>query len=104
MAWYWILYWVGYPISFVIWVVFLFGESANKKQILEHARERDWTTDSDELDYYRSLWGLALGPIAASFVWPAFIVFVVVVALIMSIGWLLDKAVSSAMSKEKAND
>ena len=103
MAWYWILYWAGYLISFVIWVVAMAGGSADKKQTLEHAREKDWSTDYAEVDYYSSLWALALAPIVASFVWPAMAAFVLVAVFIMSIGWLLDKAVTATI-KEPTND
>jgi len=101
MDWYWILYWVGYPVSFLSWTYAMAEQAADAKRELEWRREREMY--SSEFDYYSSLWALALAPIFASFLWPAVLAFALVVAFIASIGWLLDSAVSAFM-KDSPNE
>lgn len=101
MAWYWILYWVGYPISFVIWAYALAEESAQKKSYLERLREKNSNTDFAQFDYHSSLWALALAPLFGSLLWPAMLVFLIFAAVIASIGWALDKVVGAMIQSAK---
>ena len=115
MEWYWIVYWAGYPISWVALIVYFGGDSVEKRKVAYENRAKavvaewnDWTVHREsneaEIDYYKSLFSLVLGPFFFSLFWPAVAVFAPVVAAIAIIGWGLDAVLSLFIKAPKTEE
>lgn len=104
MDWYWILYWCGFPIAYGLAVWAMGTEAANTKRKLQRLRAKQdasvthgWDIHNTETTYFWNLAGILFLPPLVALLWPGFVVLGLCAATVMSIGWLLDAAVSAFM-------
>lgn len=104
MEWYWIVYWVGCPVSVVILFVVFGTDSIRKKRELLRLQSNKIRLNSAESEYFGSLFTLLVGPWLCALLWPLGVLFILVFGVVKLVRIGLDAIISLFMREDETED